>query len=105
MVEIRRTHGWKNIGVAFLQDGRYLAASADHYFSGNYEVAGGTFAADFQVTRYGKACAIYGSKKKHTGHRIDAKIMQLGKIVGTICPAGSKKIGTKIRLTRSGDID
>ena len=39
-VEMLGPYGWENVSTAFLEDGRYLAASQDHYVTGSYEVNG-----------------------------------------------------------------
>lgn len=39
-VEILGPFGWEAVSTAFLEQGRYLAASQDHYTIGRYEVSG-----------------------------------------------------------------
>jgi len=104
-VEMGGAHGWEKLGTVFLQNGRYLGASADHFSTGSYEVDGDAFAADIQVTQYGKVRTVYGSKKKQLSHRLEAKIKKEGKIVGKTNPAEGKKYDVKVRLTRLSDLD
>ena len=61
-VEMKCPFGWGALETAFLNNGRYLAASADHYSAGSYEVDGDTFTADIQVVQYGKIRKIFGLK-------------------------------------------
>jgi hypothetical protein len=39
-IEILGPYGWEAVSTAFLEKGRYLAASQDHYTIGKYEVSG-----------------------------------------------------------------
>lgn len=38
-VEILGPYGWEAVSTAFLENGRYLSASQDHYTLGRYEVS------------------------------------------------------------------
>jgi len=37
-VEMLGPHGWDAVSTAFLEDGRYLSASQDHYTIGRYQI-------------------------------------------------------------------
>jgi hypothetical protein len=39
-VEILGPYGWEAVSTSFLENGRYLGASQDHYTIGQYEVSG-----------------------------------------------------------------
>jgi hypothetical protein len=104
-VEMKCPFGWGKLETAFLKNGRYLAASEDHYSTGSYEVNGETFTADIQIVQYGKARKILGTKKERFSYRLDAKIITDGKIVGRNNSGEGKKQDTKARLTRLGDLD
>ena len=104
-VEFKGPYDWKKLGTAFLQNGRYLAASADHYSVGSYEVEGDAFTADIQVTQYGKVRTAYGLEKRQMSHRIDGKIKKADMIVGNANPRTGKKFDVQVRLTRLGDLD
>ena len=104
-VEVKGPYGWEKLGTAFLQNGRYLAASADHYSVGSYGVEDDAFTADIQVNQYGKVRAAYGSKKRQMDHRIEGKIKKADKIVANANPSTGKKFDVKVRLTRLGDLD
>ena len=97
-VDMKCPFGWKTLETAFLKDGRYLAASLDHYSSGSYEVNGDTLTADIQVVQYGDVRKIFGSKKKSFSHRLEAKIRTDGKIVGKADSGEGKKHNAKARL-------
>ena len=46
VIETLAPYGWEPMATAFLVDGEYRAASAEHYSLGSYEVEGGTVAID-----------------------------------------------------------
>jgi hypothetical protein len=103
-------YGWETIATAFLQEGRYLAASADHYTIGGYEVVGDTFIADLWATQPGKVRSVYGSKKKRVHISIEARIKsgrtkKADKIVGSSRPSVGKDFDVRVRLVRVGDLD
>ena len=104
-VEMKCPFGWGKLETAFLRNGRYLAASANHYSTGSYEVNGDTLTADIQVIQYGDVRKIFGSKKKSFSHRLEAKIRTDRKIVGRANSGEGKKHNAKARLTHLGDID
>jgi hypothetical protein len=104
-VEMKCPFGWGKLETAFLKNGRYVAASEDHYSTGSYEVNDDTLTADIQIVQYGKVRKILGTKKKRFNYRLDAKIRTDGKIVGRNNSGESKKQNTKARLTRLGDLD
>ena len=103
-VEVKGPYGWEKLGTAFLQNGRYLAASADHYSIGSYEAEGDAFTADIQVNQYGKVRAAYGTKKRQMDHRVEGKRKNEDKIVARANPKEGKKYDVKMRLTRLGDL-
>ena len=39
-VEMPGPYGWEAISTAFIEDGRYLSASQDHYTVGSYQING-----------------------------------------------------------------
>ena len=104
-VEMMGPYGWEKLATAFLDGGRYLAASTNHYATGNYVVDDGAVSGDFDVFQHGKCRAIFGSKKRHMQITLDAKIKKEDKIVGKIHAKDGKKFEVKMRLTRLSDLD
>ena len=39
-VEMLGPYGWEAVSTAFIEDGRYLSASQDHYTVGHYQIDG-----------------------------------------------------------------
>lgn len=104
-VEMKCPFGWGALETAFLKNGRYVAASVDHYSTGSYEIDGDTFTADIQITQYGKVRKVLGLKKNQFSHRLEATIRKEGKIVGRTNPGEGKTRNAKVRLTRLSDLD
>ncbi|MGB5202084.1 MAG: hypothetical protein WBN68_03655 [Sedimenticolaceae bacterium] len=104
-VEMLGAYGWENVATAFMKGGRYLAASADHFSTGSYEVVDEAFTADLKVEQYGKVRTIFGKKKKSVHIRIEAKIKMEDKIVGRARASDSGEFDVKTRLIRLGDLD
>ena len=104
-VEMKCPFGWGTLETAFLKNGRYVAASVDHYSTGSYEVDGDTFTADIEITQYGKVRKVLGSKKYQFSHRLEAQIRKEGKIVGRTNPSEGAKHNAKVRLTHLSDLD
>ena len=104
-VEVMGAYGWENVATAFLKDGRYPAASADHFSTGSYEVVDETYTADLTVTQYGKVRTVFGKKSRLMKTRVEAKIKKEHKIVGRTRSADSNKFDVKMRLTRLADLD
>ena len=103
-VEMMGPYGWENLATAFLKGGRYLAASANHYAAGQYEVDGEAMTGDLEVTQHGKCRAIFGSKKRHMHIKLEAKVKKAEKIVGRARSKDGKKFEVKMRFTRLGDL-
>ena len=109
-VQMLGPYGWETIAMAFLQDGRYRAANADHYTIGSYEVVGDEFTADLWATQPGKVRSVYGSKKKRVHMSIRGRIKsgranKADKITGSSLPSIGKNFDVRVRLIRQGNLD
>lgn len=104
-VEMLSPYGWEQVATAFLQNGRYLGASADHYSIGSYMEDGETLKVEARITQHGKMRTVFGSKKKHVDSNIEGKIEKTDKIVGTASSSGGKNFDVRVRLTRLGGLD
>ena len=104
-LEIGSLHGWERLSTVFLENGRYLSASADHYTIGTYQLDGNTFTAEISSMQYGNIRTIFGSKQEKLDTILRGKIREDGSIVGTVCPAGREAPETQMRLNRLGDLD
>lgn len=104
-LEMMGLHGWEHLATVFMQNGRYLSASAHHYTIGSYQVDGDSFAAQTSATQYGDVRTLFGSKKKKLKTSLKGKIKKDGRIAGKISPAGDKQYAIHMRLTRLEDLD
>ncbi len=72
--EMLGPYGWEPMAIAFLEDGKYKAASANHYTVGNYEVSGNRIEVSAVGVQIGKARTLFGKKKKQMGLEFKGEI-------------------------------
>lgn len=104
-VEILGAYGWQTIGTAFLLEGQYLAAGADHHTVGSFKEDGDRIDVDLNVTQHGKTQTIFGETKKHINARIEGKLKEPGEITGTLHPPTNRDYDLKLRMTRIEGLD
>lgn len=73
-VEMLGPYGWESVATAFLEDGRYRAASENHYTVGNYEVAGNRIKISAVGLQHGKVRTVFGKQKKQIDLRFEGEI-------------------------------
>ena len=66
-VEITTPYGWERIATAFMRNGEYLAASANHYSVGTYKQDGSNLVLSTHVTQYGDLRTVFGLKTSSAG--------------------------------------
>jgi len=54
-------YGWEAVSTAFLEDGRYLAASQDHYATGQYELDGNQIHVKASMHSHGQVRTMFGA--------------------------------------------
>ena len=54
-VEVLGSYGWEALSTAFIENGRYLSASQDHYTIGHYEVDGDRIKVVAKIHTHGDA--------------------------------------------------
>lgn len=74
-VEMLGPYGWERFSTAFIKDGQYRGASAEHFSVGTYRVEEDNFEMTGNVTQYFEHRSIFGEK--------DLKQLQI-KFKGTI---------------------
>ena len=104
-VEMLGPYGWEKIATAFLLNGQYLAAGADHHSVGSYEEDGEAIKAKIKVSQHDKTRTLFGESKKQVDIRIEGKLKKTGKIVGSGYPADDRSFEVKVRLTRLQKLD
>ena len=63
-VEVLASYGWESVSTAFLENGRYLGASQDHYVIGRYEVDGDRIRVEGVSNAHGDALNLFGVTDK-----------------------------------------
>jgi hypothetical protein len=98
-------YGWEQLSTAFLQNGRYLGAGADHHSIGSYTSSDGIVKVKLRLTQHDQTRTVFGSKKKQVDIHIEGKIKKSGKVTAIAHPPGDSKFNIKMRLTRLGELD
>jgi hypothetical protein len=62
-VEMLGPYGWESMSTAFLEDGRYLASSQDHYSVGRYELTGNQVKVKTSTHSHGQARTMFGVRE------------------------------------------
>ena len=61
-VEMQGLYGWERIATAFMKNGEYYAASANHYSVGSYRRDGDDLKISTVVKQYGEVRPVFGKK-------------------------------------------
>jgi len=61
-VELLGPYGWEAVSTAFLENGRYLASSQDHYVIGRYQENDGRIEIDGVSHSHGNSRTMFGSR-------------------------------------------
>ena len=104
-VEAHGLHGWDRISTAVLANGRYFAASANHYTVGTYKKKKDKFRATARVIQYGEARVVFGTKLETFDALIKGEIRKNGEIVGKVQPTTGENLDVPIRLKRLQKLD
>ena len=62
-VELLGPYGWENFSTAFIHDGDFRSASADHFTAGHYEVDGDSFTMAGNLTQFIEHRPLFGEKE------------------------------------------
>jgi hypothetical protein len=101
-VEMLTTYDWEARATAFLRDGSYWSAGAQHYAVGNYTVDGTKFLADITIIIHGEPRALFGKKTDRYDIVVEAEIS--GDVVTGV---GKDKEGNHViqyKVTRLADL-
>ena len=104
-LEIKGPYGWENFATAFMKNGKYLGASANHYSVGSYKEDGDKLVISTNTVQYGAVRTVFG--KKHADKlqvTIECKIKK-NKIIGTSKAKGIKNFEVLVRLTRLDSLE
>ena len=73
-VEMLGPYGWESVATAFFEDGKYRAASENHYTVGNYEVSGNRIEISAAGEQHGEARTVFGKKEKNLNLKLEGEI-------------------------------
>ena len=99
-IEQASVEGWRPVGTAFFENGRYLRGGNNAYTIGTYELDGNQISITATTTRFGSGPPVYGTKSGQieitlTGEIEDDEI---------IAEATDGRYFTQYRYTRVGDM-
>ena len=100
--EMLGPYGWESMATAFLEDGKYEAASENHYVVGNYEVSDNRVEMSAIGVQHGKARSLFGKKKKQMDLEFKGDID--GDRIKGQTQADIGKIQVTFRWTRIADL-
>ena len=104
-VEMLGPYGWENVSTAFMVNGRYYGASAEHYSSGRYEQDGDTIKVLTTITQHGKKRTLFGMENVETlDMRIEGSMDSDGRIAGKVYATNDDSFHIHVRFTRLGDL-
>ena len=107
-LEIQGPYNMEPFSTAFLENGRYISGSTDHYSIGSYEEEDGVFKAKVTIIQHRGLRTMFGGKEERVKVRMEGKV---GKkdgqvfIRGTVRPSKRKGFEVNVYLTRLGDLD
>lgn len=101
-MEILGAYDWEPLSTAFMEDGRYRGASADHYAVGSYVVDGNKVSIDSTVHVHGKIRTVFGKKAIRHDLHIEGTVAE-GRFSGT-AKGNDRAFVVTIRGTRISDL-
>ena len=101
-VEMLGPYGWESVSTAFMEDGRYLASSQDHYAVGQYELSGSEVKVTASMHSHGETRTMFGAKNP------DIELSFKGSVSGDQISGQAedmqKKYSITYRATRLADL-
>lgn len=104
-VDMLGPFGWETFSTAFINDGKFRSASADHFTDGTYTVEDHGFEMEGNLTQYVDHRALFG-RKDITGLPIKFSGRIFDQVIDgeAIVPDGSRK-SLRFRLNRLPSIN
>ena len=99
-VELLGPYGWENFSTAFIHDGDFRSASAEHFTAGHYEVDGESFSMAGSLTQFVEHRPLFGEKEvKGLPINFRGKI-DAGIIDGEARAEGSRRYSLRFRFNK-----
>ena len=77
-VEMLGPYGWEAVSTAFFENGRYLAASQDHYAVGSYELTGNNVRVTASMYSHGQIRTLFGANAPQVELKFGGEINDSG---------------------------
>jgi hypothetical protein len=103
-VEMLGPYGWEAMSTAFLENGRYLAGSQDHYASGSYELDGNQIQVTAATHAHGKMRTMFGSSSPQMELSFGGEISSNGDQINGQAEDQQAKYSVTFRATRLADL-
>lgn len=101
-VELLASYGWDAVSTAFLENGRYRAASQDHYALGRYQVNGDQLQVTAVAYAHGEVLNLLGISDKQLEFRFEGEVN--GDQVDGQADDSQGRYSVTIRATRLADL-
>jgi hypothetical protein len=96
-------YGWESMSTAFLEDGRYLASSQDHYAVGRYELTGNQVKVIAVTHSHGEVRTMFGAREPQMEISFEGEIN--GDQISGQAEDKKNNYSITFRATRLADID
>ncbi len=102
-IEMLGPYGWEPMSTAFLEDGRYLSSSQDHYTIGRYELTGNEINVTAAMHSHGELRTMFGSREPQMQLTFGGTVS--GDQISGQAENKQAKYSITYRATRLADID
>jgi hypothetical protein len=100
--EMLGPYGWESVSTAFLEDGRYLASSQDHYAVGSYVLTGSQIKMTATTYSHGQVRTMFGAREPQMELSFDGEIS--GDQINGQAEDETGKYSITFRATRLADL-
>ena len=101
-IEMLGPYGWEAVSTAFLEDGRYLAASQGHYATGRYATSGNQVKVKATTRAHGQVRTMFGANAESVELSFGGEIN--GDRISGQAEDKQAKYSVSFRATRLGDL-
>ena len=102
-VEMLGPYGWESMSTAFLENGRYLSSSQDHYAVGRYELTGNQVKVTAATHSHGEVRTMFGVREPQMEISFEGEIN--GDQISGQAEDKKNNYSITVRATRLADID
>ena len=104
-VEMKGPYGWERLSTAFMRNGEYLGASANHYSVGSYKEDGDNVEISMVMTQHGDIRSIFGQKSPGKLQITTKGKIKKNKIIGISKAKGIEQFDVRLRLTKLDSLE